>query len=161
MAGFVSNESFACYHGNRMACQKKPQKNEEGEREKARGNTNTEREREKHLTVNRVREELAFIFPSRRNFFSVELNKCWPFPLRLSPPLEDNPGIGAVCRHSPSHSSRLCLVTVCCLLFACIPHPGRVTWAHVLSRGFTGSLLAAAGRSLSPPHRSHQSALRK
>lgn len=65
-----------------MACQKK----EEGERE--RGNTNPERE--KHLTVHRVREELAFIFPSRR-FFSVELNKFQPFPLGLSPPPEDPP----------------------------------------------------------------------
>lgn len=43
-----------------MACQKKKKK--EGEREEIK----TEREREKHLTVNRVCEELAFIFPSRR-----------------------------------------------------------------------------------------------
>lgn len=131
-----------------MACQKKNKKRKERER----GNTNTHRERETpHCKQGTGRAGVHFPFPK---VFSVELNKCRPFLLRLSPPLEDNPE-SELFADVPVPFLTALLGDCVLSPFACIPTqdvPPGLTFVT----GFTGSLLAAAGRSLSPPHRSHQ-----
>lgn len=62
MAGFVSNEQFACYHGNLMACQQKP-----------------------HCKQGTWRAGVYFPF---KKVLCRELNKCRPFYLGCYPSLK-------------------------------------------------------------------------
>lgn len=90
-------------------------------------------------------------FPLKK-VFSIELNKCRPFLLWLSHPLENNPKSECF-KTFMFLFSWLCLITVCCLLLHALLSRMCNLGLHITQA--YRSLLAATRTPLSPPQLSH------